>query len=57
VIKRLYDESGQRLSEQWRDEVKNYLKLNSKYFEKTSLPMAWLRPTTARPQEFYEPGT
>ena len=25
VIKRLYDENGQRLSEQWRDEVKKYL--------------------------------
>jgi hypothetical protein len=32
VIKRLYDENGERLSEGWRDEVKKYLKLNSKYF-------------------------
>lgn len=32
VIKRLYDENGERLGEGWREEVKKFLKLNSKYF-------------------------
>lgn len=32
VIKRLYDENGERLGEGWRTEVKKYLKLNSRYF-------------------------
>lgn len=32
VIKRLYDENGERLGEGWREGVKKYLKLNSKYF-------------------------
>ena len=32
LIKQLYDENGQRFGDAWRDEVKNYLKLNSKYF-------------------------
>ncbi len=32
AIKRIYDENAERLSEGWRDAVKKYLKLNSKYF-------------------------
>ena len=32
VIKRLYDDNGERLGEGWRDDVKKYLKLNSRYF-------------------------
>ena len=32
VVKRLYDENGERLGEGWREEVKKYLKLDSKYF-------------------------
>lgn len=31
-IKRIYDENAERLSESWRDEVRKYLKLNTKYF-------------------------
>jgi hypothetical protein len=32
VIKRLYDENGERLGESWREEIKKYLKLNTRYF-------------------------
>ena len=32
TIKRIYDENAERLSEGWRDEVRKYLKLNTKYF-------------------------
>lgn len=32
LVKRLYDENGERVSEGWREEVKKYLKLNSRYF-------------------------
>jgi hypothetical protein len=32
VIKSIYDKNGERFSDSWRDEVKKYLKLNTKYF-------------------------
>src|SRR5439155_3320190 len=32
TIKRIYDGNADRLSDGWRDEVKKYLKLNTKYF-------------------------
>jgi hypothetical protein len=32
TIKQIYDENAERLSEGWRDDVKKYLKLNTKYF-------------------------
>ena len=32
TIKHIYEENAERLSEGWRDDVKKYLKLNTKYF-------------------------
>jgi len=32
AIKHIYDENGERLSDGWRDEVKKYLKLHTRYF-------------------------